>query len=185
MSGGKWSQKDKIDFIRMRKDGMTFREIAKRLNKPAQSLYDSSNRRNRNHRNMTPRETMVIAPIIAAAKNDDVCPTNYVIAAQVGLPVSAVNDAVRSLSKKGVMEIALNGSKRRVAYIFVGAMTTRDTSCTEAGFTQTQNSAGFEEQVKVASMNLLRRHLETGVHWIRDPDQFRMACESVGLEVLA
>jgi len=185
MTASKWTQKDKINFIKMRKEGVVFREIAQKLGKTYDSLRERSERSNRNHKGMTEIEAKVIAPIIAAAKNDDTCPTNYVIAAQVGLPVPVVNGAVRSLSKKGVMEIALNGSKRRVAYIFVGAMTTRDMPCLEAGFTKAQNFVEFEEHVKVASMALLRRQLETGAHWIRCPKQFQAACESVGLEVAA
>jgi len=183
MTAAKWTQKDKINFIKMRKEGMVFREIAQKLGKPLDSLRERSERSNRNHRGMTEIEVKVIAPFIAAAKNDDTCPTNYVIAAQVGLSVPVVNEAVRSLSKKGVMEVALNCSKRRVAYIFVGAMITRDMPCLQAGFTKVQNSVEFEEHVKVASKALLRRQLETGAHWIACPQQFQAACESVGLAV--
>lgn len=186
MSQAFWTNQEKIELIKMRQQGLTLASIANFLGKTEAAVWKRANRNVQNAKTLTENERRIVSLISVAAKSQDPCPTNYEIAAQVGIKATEVSLALKSLSQKGVMETCLNKNRRRVAYIYEGLLSTKNTgSHLEPAFHGQQNPGDTEDRIKISSMNLLRRHLETGAHWIRDPDQFRVACESVGLEVMA
>jgi hypothetical protein len=143
---------------------------------------------------MTQKEQAFYNYVLKLALDDQPCPRREVIAKDLGVSNQAVSHVIRSLRGKKAIAVEVcnlgwnRGCQRIVHLVAHGISTGKshdDLPPAARGLGSAYDSNIERELLSFACDALLRRQLETGAHWIRDPAQFQAACESVGLEVVA
>lgn len=141
---------------------------------------------------MTPDQRKFYQYVLDLALNAKPCPLKAVMAEQLGFKEYQVSHAMRELRAANVIEIDIinrgwsKGCNRVIRIVALDIETAgnhdeHDLNSPPPGHIFEVKSE--QDQAREACDTLLRRQLETGAHWIRDPAQFRVVCESVGLAV--
>jgi len=123
-------------------------------------------------------ETLAIYRMVKiAAEDNQPCPSNQDMAAELGRSERFCSDRLADLEKGGFLTVHSRGGVRSVTITSTGrtTLTNRRTSRDKAA--RRILADGMETRRKAADgcRTLLRRQLETGAFWINDPDKLAAA----------